>query len=597
MRALILAAGRGARLNGLTESLCKPMVAVNGEPLLVCAIRQLAAQGVAPIGIVIGYRGEELKQAVLACFPDLDFTFIENAGFESGNNIVSVHLAADFLAAGDCLLLEGDILFAPALLAAMLAAPRGNLAVVSPYQSWMDGGVVTLRETGLVDQFHRRPPRGRDSYKTVNLYRLDGDFSRTILTPMLARHIEQGGTQDYYETAFALLCRDGRAEFAGLVVALDQWIEIDDAVDLEQAGTLFGPKRETYRAAQRRYGGYWRFPWLIDAAYLVNAHYPPPEMLQDIADNGAALARSYPSGQNEQARLAAECCEIPAEFLVVGNGACELLAALLPALAGPVLVPLPVFEEYRARLDPDRRIETRAASADQLLAEARQSGCRSVILVNPNNPTGTLLPKNDVLALAEALAAERIRLILDESFIDFADDVAGQSLMDEVTLAAYPNLVLVKSLSKSHGIGGLRLGVLATSDPVLRAEIIRRIAIWNINSFAEYYLQLFRKYRGDFRRSLVLSRQDRAAFAEALAAMDGVEPLPSQANFLLCRLPDRIDAEDLCATMQQTAGILIKNCTGRHGMGEGNFIRIAVKTRDENERIAAALTRYLSPVG
>ena len=115
-------------------------------------------------------------------------------------------------------------------------------------------------------------------------------------------------------------------------------------------------------------------------------------------------------------------------------------------------------------------------------------------IINPDNPSGNYIPKCDILKLAEWAEKRNVRLIIDESFVDFADAEENPSLLQQDILNTYPHLIVIKSISKSYGVPGLRLGILATADKVLTAKLKKDVAIWNINSFAEFFLQIYEKY-------------------------------------------------------------------------------------------------------
>ena len=118
---------------------------------------------------------------------------------------------------------------------------------------------------------------------------------------------------------------------------------------------------------------------------------------------------------------------------------------------------------------------------------------RTLVLINPDNPTGNYIPKSDVLRLADWCAAADIRLIVDESFVDFAEEESA-TLIDETILKRYPSMIVIKSISKSYGVPGIRLGLMVSADEMLISKMKKEIAIWNINSFAEFYMQIEEKY-------------------------------------------------------------------------------------------------------
>src|SRR5699024_5436570 len=128
-----------------------------------------------------------------------------------------------------------------------------------------------------------------------------------------------------------------------------------------------------------------------------------------------------------------------------------------------------------------------------------------------------------------------ITFLVDESFVDFADE-AGASLLDEDLLRSHPHLIVVKSISKSYGVPGLRLGIAASGDTALIDRLKKDVSIWNINSIGEFYMQIEEKYRKDYAASLDKLRAERARLAGLLSAIPGLRVFPSQANYLMAEL-------------------------------------------------------------
>jgi histidinol-phosphate/aromatic aminotransferase/cobyric acid decarboxylase-like protein len=163
-------------------------------------------------------------------------------------------------------------------------------------------------------------------------------------------------------------------------------------------------------------------------------------------------------------------------------------------------------------------------------------GLATCILINPDNPTGHFLPRADILLLLDRLKEKKIRLILDESFADFVDGTTDHSFLETAILEKYPNLVVIKSISKSYGVPGARLGFMASSDAAAIAAARRNVSIWNINSFGEGFLQIIDKYRAKFTTACKRIEEERNRFAAELAKVPFLRPLPSKANYILCEV-------------------------------------------------------------
>jgi histidinol-phosphate/aromatic aminotransferase/cobyric acid decarboxylase-like protein/choline kinase len=602
MQAVILAAGLGRRLGPLTRTSTKFMVPVNGRPLGAYTLDALAAAGISRIVLVVGHGADEVRDYVGSCVHGIPVAYVHNTEFARTNNIFSLLLAGGELCAEDSLVLESDVLFEPSIVADCVAASTPNLAVLARYEPWMDGTVALLDADGDIAQLVPRTEFNwadrQRYYKTVNVYRFSAAFSRDRLVPHLSRYVLEHGRGAFYEQVLEALIAMSDVRLAALDVGTRRWYEIDDAQDLEIAETLFAPDEERPRRLAERFGGYWRFSQVIDFAYLVNPYFPPDRLLDEIAADVPRLARAYPSGQNIQRTLVGRVFQCDPEVLLVGNGASELIRVLLPELDGRIGVVRPTFEEYPRLVDPSRLAEFFPAgpsfqyTAGELCAFVRGERLRALVLVNPDNPTGHCLPSAEVLRLAEQLEEFGVRLVLDESFVDFADTTLERSLLQGDVLQEHPNLVVVRSLGKSHGIAGLRLGILASADSDLRRRLADRLPIWNVNSLAEAFLQRAPRYRAEYAdacRQVVVAR-DR--LLTGLEAIEWLRPLPSAANFLLCEVIEGVSAQSVVRHLLETASILAKGYTAKRGLGDGQFLRLAVRGTEENARLLEALADF-----
>lgn len=338
----------------------------------------------------------------------------------------------------------------------------------------------------------------------------------------------------------------------------EAWYEIDDIQDLDIAASIFTPDREEHlRLMESRYGGYWRYPRIRDFCYLVNPYFPNKRLMSELKANFERLVREYPSGMRVNSLLAAKYFGISQEYICIGNGAAELIKALMSRLEGKMGVIYPTFEEYPNRLKPDMVEPFHTASrnftytADDLMEFFSGKDIGTLLLVNPGNPSGFFLPKGDVLRLCQWTKTRGIRLIVDESFVDFSCGMPDNTLLKDGILEEYPHLAVVKSISKSYGVPGLRLGVLASADRELAAWIKKDVSIWNINSIAEFYMQIFGKYEQSYVRACNRFMKERDRFMQELSRVPFLNVFPSQANYFMCEvkpphespLPDRPSAE------------------------------------------------------
>lgn len=215
----------------------------------------------------------------------------------------------------------------------------------------------------------------------------------------------------------------------------------------------------------------------------------------------------------------------------------------------------------------------------------------NLILINPDNPSGSYISYNDLIEIIAKFNQEGKKIIIDESFIDFADEDKRYSLIDDNILDEYEKLIVIKSISKSYGVPGLRLGVLATSNRDIISTIKDNMPVWNINSFAEYFLQIFVPYNKKYVESCTKIVDARNEFISELNKISFIKTYDSQANYIMIKLLN-INSSELTLFLLNNYNILIKDLSNKDGFEKGNFIRIAVKSKDENRLLISALKDY-----
>lgn len=603
MQAIILAAGMGKRLKNLTAHATKCMVPVNGVTLIERAVRQLEALSLSRIVLVVGYQSEALVDFVTTLDVHTPIEIVENMQYATTNNIFSLFLARHFLLAEDTLLLESDLIFEPSVLRTIVEDKYPNLALVAKYESWMDGTVVTIDKDHNITEFLTKTQfkfcDQETYYKTVNIYKFSKDFSQSHYVPFLEAYCKALGNNEYYEQVLKVIALLDNPGIKAKVLEDQRWYEIDDIQDLDIAESLFASTPASgYEKISKRFGGYWRYPKLLDFCYLVNPYYPPYRLLEEIKANFDRLIYDYPSGQQVNSLLAGKYFNVDKDMVVVGNGAAELIKSLLESMQGPIGTIKPTFDEYPNRLPQEKVIAFTPAlplfaydSAD-IMHFFHDKHISALILINPDNPTGHLLPKENVHELVRWSKKHRIQLVVDESFMDFSDNGADSSLLEESFLQANPHVIIVKSISKSFGVPGLRLGILCSGNKNLISVMKKDVSIWNINSFAEFYLQICEKYRSDYEEALKKFKEIRSTFFSELLACSVLQPYPSQANYFICEVVPPYTSDYITETLF-SRNILIKNLAGKGGI-EGEFVRIAIRREEENAKLLHIL-RNLPP--
>jgi len=374
----------------------------------------------------------------------------------------------------------------------------------------------------------------------------------------------------------------------------DKWYEIDDIQDLDIAESMFCEPKEQIKKLSSRYGGYWRYPGLKDYTYLVNPYFPTARMRAEMKNSFDELLENYPSGQRVNALLAAKMFGLKVGTVAVGNGAAEIIQAWMEMLAGKIGFVYPTFEEYPNRIDESRRVVFTPAAengfrytAKDLMDFFGKNPVSSIILINPDNPSGNFLPKKDVLKLVAWTKRKGVRLLIDESFVDFA--AQPYTMLDRGFLAENVHVNVMKSISKSYGVPGVRLGVLACANEEQARLVQSNLSIWNINSFGEFFLQIVEKYSKEYREGCRRIAEERARFIKELSGIKFLKPYPSDANYVLCKVEKPFDAKSLAAVLWERAGCLVKDCSTKKGFNGAQFIRLAVKSREDDDELLAAL--------
>lgn len=600
MQALILAAGMGRRLGEKTRNNTKCMIEVNGVKLIDRMLSQLKSYNIERVVIVAGYCRESLMAHVGDNYEGIPIHWVINHIYDKTNNIYSLALAKDELVKDDTLLIESDLIFEDDVLKMAIDSSFHNVALVAKYETWMDGTMVCVDEQNNITNFVPKQAfiyANVDSYyKTVNIYKFSKEFSSGVYVPFLEAYCSVMGNNEYYEQVLRVITLLDSANLKALPIGNKRWYEIDDIQDLDIAQALFAEGSDRMKRYFARYGGYWRFPQLRDYCYLVNPYFPPQRMKDELRANFDVLLTEYPSGMRVNSMLAGKYFGVSSDYIIVGNGAAELIKCLAEiCIQGKIGIVYPTFEEYPNRKSEDDIIPYFPEKpdwkydADDLIRFYCDKPIEALLLVNPDNPTGNFIAKEDVLRLLEWCEKQNITLVLDESFIDFSDAWETNSLLNNEILTQHPKLIVVKSISKSYGVPGLRLGVLATGNVELISAMKKNVAIWNINSFAEFYMQIFNKYERHYRDACERFVIERKRFEKRLKQVPHLRVLPSQANFFTCVIEGKYSSTELTELLLSKYEILIKDGETKKGMHGTNTVRIAIRDHADNDYLCDIL--------
>ena len=611
----------GRRLGDYTKNNTKCMVPVNGVRLIDRLLGQLAKQHLNRVIIVVGFKGKELREHVEELRitnyelqpreSELKIEFAENPVYDKTNNIYSLAIVKDKLQEDDTLLIESDLIFSDNMIPMIVNAPYPNLALVAKYETWMDGTMVRLDDDQNIVNFISKDAfdyNDIDSYyKTVNIYKLSKECSQQKYVPFLDAYTKAVGNNEYYENVLRIISLLNNHDMKALPIGQEKWYEIDDKQDLDIAEALFADEKDVLRKYYGRYGGFWRFPQMLDFCYLVNPYFPSRRLKDELRANFDTLLTEYPSGMKVNTLIASKCFGVSEQYVVPGNGAAELIKVLMEDLA-PTLSKgegattgfvRPTFEEYPNRYDKDLQVtfvpqnEDYRYTADDLMAFFGNKDISQLMVINPDNPSGNFIPKADILRLAQWCDERSIRLLVDESFVDFSEDYAYNSLLSDEILEQYPRMAVMKSISKSYGVPGLRLGILASADKDLIARIKKKVSIWNLNSFAEFFMQIYNKHEKDYQRACAKFVAERDDFEQQLRTIPFFRVMPSQANYFLCEVLPPYTASEIVIHMLKQHNILTRDCSGKPGLDPNKqYMRIAVRNHEDNTRLVEALRDF-----
>lgn len=344
-----------------------------------------------------------------------------------------------------------------------------------------------------------------------------------------------------------------------------------------------------------RYGGFWRFPEMLDYCYLVNPYFNRSGIVKEMQEFFPVLVSEYPSGMGVNSALASECWGVKPEYIIPGNGAAELIKALMENMGGKVGVTRPTFEEYPNRLSDEKVItfvptnDELRYNADDLIGYFSNNPVDTLLLINPDNPSGNFIPMDGIIKLAEWTKRSGMKFVLDESFVDFTVGFENNSCLQNDFLESYPHMCVVKSISKSYGVPGLRLGILCSADIELIARMKKQVSIWNINSFAEFFMQIYPKYSKEYKNACDQFIKARNDFEVELKNIPFIKVMPSQANYFFLEVLPPYQPKQLCALLLKKYNILASACLAKKGIEPNRYMRIAVRSHADNEKFIHAL--------
>ncbi len=587
MQAVILAAGFGKRMRPLSYDKHKTLLEINGVSILSNIVGKLMDNNVPDITLVLGYQAKEIQEHMKAEFPKTTFNYVVNERYASTNNLVSLAMGLKSMRKeADVIIIESDLIYDESVLLRLLNSKHENVALVDHYGAGMDGTVVSISDDVITSVI---PPHlqgsdftFKDKYKTLNIYKFSKEFCFGSFSDLLEYYIH-AIKDSYYELILGIIIYLRTETIHAEVLEGEKWTEIDDPNDLQIAQYMF--ENNPKKILDNAYGGFWNYP-VTDFCYLRNMYFPPASMMSELKNNLDKTIYEYGSSQPILNRKMSYFLECDEHHVMCVNGVSQLFPFLRELYKEKsVLIPSPTFGDYH-RVFPDKGTYADEVGIDLTALESAEE--EVIIFVNPNNPTGTTLASQDLYDFAKKFTDKTV--IVDESFIDFCDEVSIVEMLKDKPLE---NIVILKSLSKCLGVAGLRIGFCYTHNQSFMDALKDYIPIWNMNTIAENFLEILLKYRGVLADSLEHVKRDRADFHEALAKVDFVEKVyTSGGDYLLTRLSLSKEMEDkMCTTFMNEHRIYLKPVREKFTDGKSWF-RFAVHQPRENERVVKLMNEF-----
>lgn len=339
--------------------------------------------------------------------------------------------------------------------------------------------------------------------------------------------------------------------------------------------------------------GYRESQDIIDFCFISNPYYPTEEMLNELKENFPHLLKSYPSSNPAMSQKhLAELFQLKPENLIVGNGATELIVAMNTTLVDSIAVPVPTFGEYIEKLRQQRDAElyflkpedNYRLDLDDYIGWVRARGLKSLLIINPGNPTGQLHSLDSMFEFLRR-SQDMELIVVDESFIDFADDHVPSLLP---VARNFTNLLLVRSMSKHCGVPGLRLGYCYSENLYVLNRMRRFIPTWNVNSLAQYFLSMLASTDGAYHESRKRLIKDVRWLYDRLLEIKGISVYPTGANFVLFKVLGGMTALELQTRLLKEHRMYVRDCSNKIGM-DRYHIRVASQGHAKDAQLIEAL--------
>jgi threonine-phosphate decarboxylase len=329
----------------------------------------------------------------------------------------------------------------------------------------------------------------------------------------------------------------------------------------------------------------------VDCSSSINPLGTPRKAITAIQKNARSLAPMYPDLEcRELKKSLSRYLRVDPEWISVGNGAMEIIYWFARAFAkSRVVIPAPTFCEYELASHKAGAEVTFVMlhdfelDADQIIEKARGAG--AVFLCNPNNPTG-MLANREIRKVIENIDGST-KILLDECFIELVDDPDAGSMIGRIE--EFDNLVILRSLTKSFGLAGLRVGY-SVCNPALIDKLSTNKIPWNVNGLAQAAGVAALADKKHLPRARAVVKKERKFLHDNIDKLKSLSPLMSDANYFLVHLQNRNSTQFRDALLKKT-GVLVRDCSTFTGMGS-QHVRVAVKAHRENLQLLKALEGF-----
>lgn len=591
MIAIILAAGYGNRMRPLTDNEHKTLLKINNITIIDNIIDSLITNSINKVVIVTGYRANELKKYLLNNYNNVNFQFVYNKDFKTTNNIFSLSLAFKKIEIdSDIILIESDLIYDHKIIENLIKSSKKNIALVSKYHSGMDGTVVKIGSKNKITEVI--PPHLQDSdfsfsdkFKTLNIYKFSQDFTNNIFSKLLNYYSEVIDDNCYYELVLGILIYMQKEDIYSLLVDNRDWIEVDDTNDIRIAEYKFA-KSQKKDILGKAWGGYWNYD-IIDFSFIRNMYFPTPSMIADVKNNIEELIWNYGSSNKIFNKKLSYYLLKDESKLCALNGAAQIYPFINNKYSNSrALIPNPTFGEYEKIFNnKDYYGDNGSFNFNEISKKILNNDI--IVFVNPNNPTGTMAKTENIFELIKKYPMKLF--IIDESFIDFSNSPSVSEMPNADLL---DNFLIIRSMSKSHGFPGVRIGYVYSNNLKMIKDISQSLPVWNFNSVAEYFLEIMLKYRNEFEKSIEKTISDRTEFSNLLKNQDWVERVfNSESDFILVETKPKI--KELINELLESHNIYIREISNKFKDGK-TYFRFAVRTGHENKLVIEKISSLIN---